>query len=359
MKTPQYPTFYKKLSDQLAKKKVYHSLIWVTYLFLLVFLSEPQNYAELLELFPILIGRVAFLSLLVYSNLYILIPYFFVKRKILIYFLTLFAICLFISVFELSFVYLISNTLLDYSFYLSDKLASHFLFILFLVLGSSGIKIAKDWFIKEQIQRQLEQKNLQSEINFLKSQINPHFLFNTLNSIYAHALKKSDETPELIIRLSEMMRYLLYESNVKEVPLLQEINYLKNYLELERIRNSNFIKIESHFPEELELNKFLIAPLLLLPFVENAFKHISYEEKELGVIQIQLSIDKNELQLRVSNPFHPNQNVKSNDTKGGFGLENVRNRLNLMYHKAYHLHASSDYNIYQVHLNIQLNHSAL
>ncbi|MBP6794812.1 MAG: histidine kinase, partial [Saprospiraceae bacterium] len=142
--------------------------------------------------------------------------------------------------------------------------------LMFLIFSTSG-KIIVDWFKQQQTMRDLETQNMQSELKFLKTQINPHFLFNTLNSLYALTIKKSDHAPEIVVKLSEMMRYMLYECNERRVPLEKEVNYIQNYLDLEALRQSNLVDID--FKVKGNVTNQKIAPLVFIPFLENAFKH--------------------------------------------------------------------------------------
>jgi len=156
-----------------------------------------------------------------------------------------------------------------------------------------------DWLESQREKKELQSQTLQSELKFLKSQINPHFLFNTLNSLYALTLKKSDQAPEIVLKLSEMMRYMLYECNEREVPLSKEINYLKNYLELEKIRQGK--KMEINFAMDGEVGHQKIAPLMFIPFVENSFKHGISNQISAGYVNILLEINQNEVTVTIEN----------------------------------------------------------
>jgi hypothetical protein len=149
-------------------------------------------------------------------------------------------------------------------------MSAAFVSCLFIFL-SAVLKFVSDWFSNEKIRSNLENEKLISELAFLKSQINPHFLFNSLNNIYSLAYQKSEKTPEAILKLSEIMRYMLYESNEDKVALADEIRYLENYIELQKLRfkDNTFIKFE--ISGEVQTQK--ITPLVLISFVENAFKH--------------------------------------------------------------------------------------
>jgi two-component system, LytTR family, sensor kinase len=204
-------------------------------------------------------------------------------------------------------------------------------------------------FIKNQHEKRLlENANLNAEVNFLKSQINPHFLFNTLNGIYSQAHDKSDKTEISILKLSDLLRYMLYDSGEDRVELAKDIQYITNYIDLQRLRLSSKINIEYDVQGKTEGH--LIAPLLLIPFIENAFKHgISYTHP--SVIKIKLTFFEETLTLHIENPL-----VESNSFgTSGLGLKNVIRRLDLLYPGKYKLDIGKAEKLYIVDLKIVLS----
>lgn len=194
----------------------------------------------------------------------------------------------------------------------------------------------------------LENANLNAEVNFLKSQINTHFLFNTLNGIYSQAHAKSEHTEHSILKLSDLLRYVLYESGEDKVALSKDIQYLSNYVDLQKLRLSQKVKIEYEVTGEATGHQ--IAPLLLITFVENAFKHgISYTNP--SVIKIQLQIFEKTLTLLVSNPVTETNSFAG----GGLGLKNVIRRLDLLYPEKYWLDIVHNDHLHIVNLKINLN----
>jgi LytS/YehU family sensor histidine kinase len=242
-----------------------------------------------------------------------------------------------------------------YQYKLFEKQAGYF-FIFLIVSGFTTIgNIVVDWFGQISLRQQLEHKNMQSELQFLKSQINPHFFFNTLNSLYSLTLKKSDLAPEIVIKLSDMMRYMLYECNEKKVKLSNEILYLQNYLDLEKLRQGSSIDIKMDIKGVTE-DKY-IAPLLLIPFLENAFKHSVHTNQEnKKFVFIQLIIDKKDLYFSITNnkslPAFPLENLSM---VGGIGLENVNRRLKLIYPNRHTLNILNLQQEYQVNLTLILD----
>lgn len=197
--------------------------------------------------------------------------------------------------------------------------------------------------------RKTEKEKLDAELAFLRSQINPHFLFNTLNSVYSLALTKSNAAPTAIVMLSDMMRYILSETHYEYVLLDKEINYIDSYIELQKIRLQKTVKID-YFCQIISEEK-KIAPLLLIPFVENAFKHGVNPEKN-SYISIKIVCIGNYLQLTVfNNKVAPATNSGSTS---GVGIKNARQRLQMLYAGNHTLEISENQNYFKIHLSINL-----
>lgn len=229
--------------------------------------------------------------------------------------------------------------------------------MLFVFLAVAGLSIAyfflKEWSRNELVRNQLEANQLSTEIKFLKSQINPHFLFNTLNNLFSMAQsKENDELADGISKLSGMMRYMIYESNAEFVPLAQEMEYLKNCIVLNKLRYADEeAKVVFNFPEyEHEL---LIAPMLFIPFVENAFKH-GVQIGRKSEINISISeTGKNRIEFFCENINYSFVN-KMDDNNSGIGLENVKRRLELVYPGKHELTIKSEGDKYSITLKIDL-----
>ncbi|MCD8740702.1 sensor histidine kinase [Mucilaginibacter roseus] len=228
------------------------------------------------------------------------------------------------------------------SYYLSAFFTS-----LIFVFLSIVLKFSTDWFLNERIQRDLENQRLTAELSFLKSQVNPHFLFNSLNSIYSLAYQRSETTPEAILKLSEIMRYMLYESNDNKVDLEKEIHYLQNYIDLQKIRFGYKAFVEFEVKGDVTTQR--IAPLLLISFIENAFKHGVANDPETP-IRMNLMVDNGTLDFHIENKKHNN----NRDASGGIGLSNVKRRLNLLYPKKYALDIDDTETFYVCNLKLVL-----
>jgi len=229
-------------------------------------------------------------------------------------------------------------------FFMSLNKVISFSLILFLVGGLIRLGLS---FIKNQNEKKvLENATLNAEINFLRSQINPHFLFNTLNGIYSLANEGSPQTKDSILKLSDLLRYVLYDSGDEKVLLSKDIQYVTNYIDLQRLRLSSKVLIDYHI--EGNIQGYFISPLLLIAFIENAFKHgISYTRS--STIRILVKVIEKTLTLYVENPV-----IENNSFGGGLGLKNVKRRLELLYPGHYMLEIIQKDQINIVNLKIDL-----
>jgi sensor histidine kinase YesM len=330
---------------------VYHTIIWTFYALLLLLAGvRMQGWSSLLiqqtgiHLF--------FVIGVVYVNYNYLIPEYLLTKKYFLYLLLALGVAGIAMPLEVTVLYLNLQEAPAQQAELLTERTGHFVFLFIILLVSTIIKIIKQWVEQERIQQELERKNLQSELSFLKSQINPHFLFNTLNSIYALSLKKSDDAPDIVLKLSEMMRYMLYRSEDKKVSLADEIQYINNYLALEQIRYADKAQIDFVCtivqPEQYE-----IAPLIFIPFLENAFKHGLSQSIVAGYVTSLLEIGEDGvLEFTI-------QNTKTTERderyfKGGIGLTNVKRRLELIYPNQYVLDIEDTDSLYIVTLRLEL-----
>ncbi len=274
-----------------------------------------------------------------YSNLYLLIPLTLDKRK---FFIWMFG-CLMIMIIFLAirygftfYMYKLSGLKMiakEKEFFFSEPekaLFSNFIINGFFIFLSTVYKFTVDWFFNEKEKSDLEKQRLTAELAFLKSQINPHFLFNSLNNIYSLAYQKSDATPNAILKLSEIMRYMLYESNDHRVSLEKEIVYLNSFIELQKLRfkGKAFVDLEV----EGNISELNIVPLILISFVENAFKH-GLATDEDNPIHINIAVFENNLLFTIKNK----KNTLNKDETGGIGMANVQRRLELTYPNNYKL----------------------
>ncbi len=197
-------------------------------------------------------------------------------------------------------------------------------------------------------ERDLLKEKVETELNFLKSQINPHFLFNTLNNIYALARKKSDDTPEVVLKLSKLLRFVLYEAEARTIPISREIEFLQDYIDLQKIRFGERLQLQ--FQYEVENEQQEITPMILIPFVENAFKHGASQSTDNSFINIFLKVRGKELWLKVENSFES----QTDEELEGIGLKNLKRQLELSYEK-FDMNAETNSNRHIAELVIYLN----
>lgn len=221
--------------------------------------------------------------------------------------------------------------------------------ILAVVFLAVVIKLTKNTIAEQKRTQQLEAQKLRAELDMLKSQIHPHFLFNTLNSLYALVLQKSDEAPEVVLQLSGILNYILYECNEKYVPLEKEITLLKDYVELQKLRYGKRVDVLFEIDDGVIRKK--IIPLLIFPLLENCFKHGVGKSNSKTEIAITMKQIQGTLLIKICNTLHTNVNEDSQN-KSGIGLANIRKRLELHYPKQHTFQIDQKNNTYCVELSI-------
>ncbi|MGK6352188.1 sensor histidine kinase [Parapedobacter sp. DT-150] len=325
----------------------YWILVTLIFLYDRTYLIEK---AGLPNFFICSVVRVSLLIALAWANIHWLVPRYLLHRKYGHYFGL---------VFLLVIAYLVIQSLYDHYLFgyilgpnsdahLSAALIYNFTHTSLYLLLTVALKFSIDWYEQKKALHDIQIEKLQAEVNYLRAQINPHFLFNALNNLYALTLKKSNEAPEVVLKLSELMEYMLYESNEALVPLEKEIQYLSNYLELEKIRQDHLVDIRMTVTGAAD--KCLIPPFLILPMVENAFKHGVSKAMQHAYLHIDIVIAA-ALQVTITNskaggcpPAH----------NGGIGLLNLRNRLELLYPDAHTLQITEAPYTYEVSLTINV-----
>ena len=330
---------------------MYHAIFWIVFFLFLIVID--QSSLSLVDNLLDKIVNVLFYGIIVYVNIFYLFPKFMNTGKISTYLTLLFASVLMITPLKTLTFYGIDAVDTTMAIFMEKNIKRYFLSIFFMACASSIYKIINDWAQQRREKVDLQRQTLRSELNFLRSQINPHFLFNTLNSLYALTLKKSDKAPEIVLRLSEMMRYMLYECNERYVPLEKEINYIENYLELEKIRHKG--KCDISFDMIGEVGNQTIAPLLFIPFIENSFKHGLNSQIIDGYVDIIMNIKDESINMNIKNSKSQSKPKAPSKISGGVGLVNVKRRLNLLYADEYQLNIKDNPNEYAVNIDINLN----
>lgn len=280
---------------------------------------------------------------------YILLPkYFYTKKYIFFFIYVIIVVAGLIAIEEL---------ILERIYY-PDTRGKHFPGIFYSLLDVmpviailAGFKFAWDASLKQKEVEELRTSVKESELQFLKSQINPHFLFNNLNNLYSYAIEQSPKTPSIILELSSVLRYMLYDCKEDFVALGKEIEHLKNFTQLNELQIEDRGKVT--FKAQNIASEYLIAPLILNVFIENAFKHSTASQSEDISIDIRIKIDSNgQLNFECTNSFRPVTNTDK--LNNGIGLNNVKKRLQLLYPDAHTLLISDDNQRYSVHLKMNL-----
>ncbi|WOD44040.1 sensor histidine kinase [Hwangdonia lutea] len=330
----------------------FHIGFWVVYtaIFTIVQAGYKGEYQEAL-VFELI--NLPVRLLVVYFNYFVLLPKLLLQGRITKYFLYT-VITLIIAGFVQRFVNYYALDMLypsipDSGIWLPYKFLQASIIIASPLIFIIGISIV--WKVAQLQKRtkSLENEKLQSELKYLKSQINPHFLFNTLNNIYGLSLENSKKTSGLILKLSDFLSFSLYESNQKLIPLEKEIALMNDFIALEKSRFEDRVNVVLKLPKN-EAQDISIPPLILVPFVENAFKHGLKNETEMATIKIHLSVSEKILNFRVTNSKPLDSGVTGKNK--GLGLANIQKRLDIIYGKNYSLNIDEQPDVYTIHLQI-------
>ncbi|MBP1651017.1 MAG: signal transduction histidine kinase, LytS [Bacteroidetes bacterium] len=347
------------------KYKLYHIPFWMLYQFIwwTVAVGNPIKAATIIfttTMFPKYFTYVFWETLAVYFNLYFLLPKYFEKGKYTTYVILLVVTTLLTAGCIVPGYYLtalLAGTTVKELFhtdsFLSILFANSLPSAIAAMTLAMSIKLGRSWLQTRRREQLLEKEKLETELNYLKYQFNPHFLFNTINSIFFLIHKNPDMASASLAKFSDLLRHQLYECNDKQILLNKEIAYLENGIELERLRQNANVEVDIQLPALYDA-RLGIAPFILMTFVENAFKHVSKHADQQNWVQIELQINGQELQLAVAN------SVSGADSEevvhyGGIGLKNVRRRLDLMYPGQYNLTVNSNSTTFTILLTLQLS----
>ncbi|MBL0745539.1 sensor histidine kinase [Chryseolinea lacunae] len=224
----------------------------------------------------------------------------------------------------------------------------NFSIVLFYQAFAAALYLSKEWYMQREMLRQVLVEKLNTELDYLKAQMNPHFLFNSINTIFFQIDKQNHEARETLGKFSDMLRYQLYECNGDRIAIEKELSYLKSYVELQRLRRNGHDVIR--FETEGALNDFQLPPMLLIPFVENAFKHVSNYSHRENEVRITLKRSNGALTLAIANTVDTNMSLAS----GGIGLRNVKRRLELLFPNQHALDVRKTNDWFEVNLTLQV-----
>ena len=345
---------YVEFINRLSRHRVLmHVLFWIAAIifFFFVFKKEEDPMTTLFNSLGFLPGHLIF----VYSLLYFLLPRYVLKGKIALGILGL-LVTLSVSLFYMR---LADAYFIHYSGSSRLWLPRNFPRSIFAIFSvgwiAVTIKLVKYWYLEKEVQQRLEKEKLIVELQLLKSQLHPHFLFNTLNSLYSLTLEQSQQAPSVVLKLSSLLRYILYECNEPYILLSKEIENIRNYIGLEQSRFRERLDISLSFTGDIT-NK-TIAPLLLLPFVENSIKHGISEQLDKSWINLHLHVEEDKLNFKLINSRDQQQ---TGPQVHGLGLQNVQRRLNLLYPGLQHsLRLTSEEDTYMVSLTLRFADAAI
>lgn len=314
-----------------VRRSWFHLVFWaIVYLVLVRHFSISSELQGIDYLFAALFQLAVMVP--VYVNLNALLPYFFKRKKYVLYVLGLgINALLFLGVHWFIFEKLTNWFFSGYYIIGYYDVGLLLMYYAVFVGITTLLQLSQSWFEvvkQERLIHRLEVEKAQTELKALKAQINPHFLFNSLNSIYALALRKADELPEVTLKLADVLRYMIYDAREQLVPLQKEVDFLQKYLDLQRLRLQP--QTEVSFEVEGELEQHQIAPLIFIVLVENAFKHGAKAAGEAPYVRIFLRAESAGIHFMIENSKGKTDFVKD-ETAGGLGLENVRQRLALLY----------------------------
>ncbi|MEI9920527.1 MAG: sensor histidine kinase [Bacteroidota bacterium] len=327
-----------------------HVIFWVVtigfHIYTKAYLVEVAGWGQFI--LEILI-RDALLAIIIYANFEYLIPALAQQKKFVLYTSGL-IVCF-------GFYVLVKNTHDYYLTVFTGKPPLHFWrysfynfsIAMFYMAFSLALYLSKEWYFQRERLRELEVEKLNTELEYLKSQINPHFLFNSLNTIFFQIDKTNHEARNTLTKFSDMLRFQLYECNGHEMVLEKEIVYLKNYVDLQRLRRDDKYKIE--FTTSGDSRVFTLAPLLLMPLVENAFKYLSHFPEGNNIVSIHIHNDDQSVEARVRNTKETR--IAERREVGGIGLRNLRRRLELQYPDRHELEVNDGKTEFEVILRIK------
>jgi len=334
--------------SNVAKTVLLHLLFWMAIVFYFAwgfgFTTRGPRIALLNAMF-FLPGHM----IMVYPLLYFLVPKYLLKNKIW-HFIVGFGILVLICAIYAMLTQISINAVDRFA---GVSISSGRNVLPFIHVGgiAASIKLLKYWYLQRKRTIEAEQQRTVAELKLLKAQLHPHFLFNTLNNLYSHTLEFSPKSPEIVLKLSALLRFMIYESNASRIPLSKELELLQDYISLEQLRYGDRLDMSVSITGEIE--RYQIAPLLLLPFLENAFKHGTSKQIDQCWISLNVSMEGNFLGFKLLNSIDPNAGTDNLEHKG-IGLDNVKRRLQLLYKDNYRFETVKMDEVFVVNLGLPL-----
>jgi len=334
----------------------YHVIFWTVYFTFNVF-RWGSFFDDYLYAFKSNLVEFSMHLFSCYTTVFYLIPKFVLTKKYLQFVLALFMVLVvvYFGIVGLNYLFVTHEIWPEANGIRNPLSIYHFAAVaigeIYVIAFVSAIKISIDWINEKRKNDRLSKMQLHTELNFLKSQIQPHFYFNTLNSLYALTLEKSDAAPNLVLKLSDIMQYVLYDVRTTNIKLFDEIKYIQNYIDLERIRFGERVKADSFISGDIE--EVTVPPLLFLPFIENCFKHGARHQRDIDISIFFKNENNHTLYFSVVNTYVESE-AETFDLRGGIGISNVRRRLDLLFQDRYSLDIFKKKSKFKVRLRIPL-----
>ncbi len=333
------------------KYRLHHLFFWML-VFGLWFFFRVDDYARASTAFRVTAVKVVDLALMIYIVNYLFIPFLLYKKRYVWFVMAFIALIVISSVAKMYIIGKMTNNplLYNWGFDLKRRIYDNVLPHFFLVTAGAAVKLMMDYGRLQKRMAEIAKEKAEAELNFLKSQINPHFVFNTLNAIYFLIQKENADARNALHRFSDMLRYQLYEMGGQKVPVEKEIAYLRDYMDLQQLRKDDRYTVRFHCTEQVK--GFSIEPLLLVPLVENAFKHISHHQDQPNELELRMDRQNGQFIFDIRNS---REYLPTTEKPGGIGLQNVRRRLELLYPGKHLLTIRETDQEFQVNLKIILS----
>ncbi|MCE1188138.1 MAG: histidine kinase [Ignavibacteria bacterium] len=345
----------------LIARTILHFLFWICYLGLYTFLGgySDRDYFNTLTVY---MGYLPLIAVSTYIFNYWLVPKFLFRQKYILFAILscewiIASVCcmkiLYMNLVLLRFFGIAAQRMyFTHGFFYPTYLVNHLISVYTTVLVFGFIKMFRQWYFSNERNLQLAKEKAEAELRFLKAQMNPHFLFNALNNLYALSLKGAPQTPEMILKLASMMEFILYETNSEVIELDKELSLITDYIELEKLRYGSRLSISYSVIDDT--SGILCPPLVLFPFIENCFKHGASRDSEAPWIDISLQHNGRFIKFSAINSIPDHQFGIPSFVRKGIGIDNVRQRLNLLFPNNYSLDVTNSENTYTIILELPL-----
>lgn len=333
----------------ILKYKLHHPLVWLT-LFAGWYFFRAKDFPTPQLAWQVTAIKVVVLALLTYVTNYLLIPRLLYKKKYFQFFSIYLAIIVGMGMLKLKIIMTLVYPHLEAFANFKTRFYDNIIPVFLLVTTGAACRLIKDYLQTQRRLTEIAQEKADTELKFLKSQINPHFLFNSLNAIYFLIDKENTEARKTLLQFADLLRYQLYDCNADTIAIETEVAYLQDYIRLQKLRKDTNYEVAVDVKSEIK--GFKIVPLLLIPFVENAFKHISHHQNGNNFVHVELSRSNGTFVFSVENSKE-NQ-LQKTLIPGGIGLNNVKRRLELLYPDKHQLKIHNEDDIFKVELELRV-----